>query len=630
MSDFYRAFEERYRGSRDLIKGRLRSYTGFTEALATLYPGALALDLGCGRGEWLELSAEIGFTAHGVDLDEAMLAACRERGLSVQTADALATLRAQPDASVAMVSAFHLVEHLPFDDVQTLIAEAMRVLLPGGLLIMETPNPENLIVGTSNFYLDPSHLKPVPPMLLEFMTDFAGFARHKVVRLQGAPAEADTPVGMVNILQDVSADYSVVAQKQGEAALLAPFDAAFAEQYGTPLIEMAARFDYQQSELRQTAHAGAAAAAEHRAALAQQQEALAQAQASLDRQQAALDQRQSALEAQAATQVQGLQAGLSALDNQDAEQARALAGLDEALRRLIQSTGERLDKSEEANTLLWSAALPGLEQRMMALEQAHAGLKQQSAAFEAQVQDALHQLDLRTERRVNELEERRLDGAQNGERRFDEIERRLATSDRRLAPITDELVALGQRLGRNAEVEREVVQQQARALEAEALLAQARQQLDQSNQRIAQLEQHISAIHGSTSWRLTTPVRVVGGLARRGTSAARDGRIGSGLRRRAASLVLGDDHTRGVRGLLRRTANNALARRIALPLLRRFPGLQGPLRRAVLGTPAPVVSRRAVLPDWAGPLPADFLDMPESARQVLLDLARAGQPPSNP
>ena len=616
MSDFYRAFEERYRGSRELIKGRLRAYAGFTEVLAKQYPGALALDLGCGRGEWLELSAEAGFTAHGVDLDEAMLAACRERGLSVRTADALATLRAQPDASVAMVSAFHLVEHLPFEDVQTLIAEALRVLLPGGLLIMETPNPENLVVGTSNFYLDPSHLKPVPPMLLEFMTDFAGFARHKVVRLQGAPAEADAVIGVVNILQDVSADYSVVAQKHGDAALVASFDAAFGEQYGTPLIEMAARFDYQQSELRNAANVAAAA-------VAQQQAALAQAQA-------ALDQRQSALEAQSTTHLHGLQASLSALDNQNAEQARALAGLDEAVRQLTQTTGQRLDKFEEANALLWSAALPGLEQRMMALEQAHAELKQHSASFEGMVQDSLQQLDLRTERRVNELEERRRNVTQDGERRLIEIEQRLATSDRRLAPITNELLAIGQRLDRNAVVEQAVAQQQARALEAEALLAQARQQLDQSNLRIAQLEQHITAIHASTSWRLTTPVRVAGGLARRGVSAARDGRIGSGLRRRAASLVLGDDHTRGMRGLLRRTANNTLARRIALPLLRRFPGLQASLRRAVLGMPAPLVSRHAVLPDWAGPLPADYLEMPESARQVLLDLARAGQPPSNP
>ena len=75
-SDFYRAFEDRYRGSRDLIKSRLRVYLPFVEPLKALYSDCIAVDLGCGRGEWLELLKEKGIGAHGVDLDDGMLSAC--------------------------------------------------------------------------------------------------------------------------------------------------------------------------------------------------------------------------------------------------------------------------------------------------------------------------------------------------------------------------------------------------------------------------------------------------------------------------------------------------------------------------------------------------------------------------
>jgi len=241
---FYRAFEDRYRGSRELIKQRLRAYEPFFAPLRTLQDPPAALDLGCGRGEWLELLGEQGFRAHGVDLDDGMLAACRERGLDVELGDAVACLRALPDHSLAVVSAFHLVEHIPFELLQTLVAEARRVLLPGGLLIMETPNPENLVVGASSFYLDPTHLRPIPPQLLAFVTEFGGFGRHKVVRLQEeAGLRGDTPVALINVLDGVSPDYAVVAQTAGEAAVLAPFEAAFGAGYGLALGQLAQRFE---------------------------------------------------------------------------------------------------------------------------------------------------------------------------------------------------------------------------------------------------------------------------------------------------------------------------------------------------------------------------------------------------
>jgi SAM-dependent methyltransferase len=242
--NFYRAFEDRHRGSRELIKNRLRVYLPFILPIISEVEATLALDLGCGRGEWLELLTENGFTAQGVDLDDDMLAACRQRGLSVETADAINSLGAYADNSLAVVSAFHLVEHLPFDKVQKLVAEALRVLRPGGILIMETPNPENPMVGACHFYLDPSHIRPVPPDLLSFLTEYTGFARQKVMRLQEEPSmHTAATIHLVNVFSSASPDYGVVAQKNAPAHVLELFEAPFQREFGIRIGELAQRFE---------------------------------------------------------------------------------------------------------------------------------------------------------------------------------------------------------------------------------------------------------------------------------------------------------------------------------------------------------------------------------------------------
>ena len=270
IDSFYRDFEDRYRGPRDLIKSRMGAYAPFVEPLAALYrpadapvlgraakrlviaqhryihPPATAVDLGCGRGEWLELAGELGFDASGADLDEGMLAACRERGLNACKADAIETLRALPDASTALVSAFHLVEHLPFNEVRTLVREALRVLKPGGLLILETPNPENLLVSSTEFYMDPSHERPIPSGLLGFAVEHAGFLRDKIVRLhESAGRPTAVKDGLVGVLYDVSFDYGIVAQKNATAEVLSRFDEPFNAEYGASLVALAQQYDLQ-------------------------------------------------------------------------------------------------------------------------------------------------------------------------------------------------------------------------------------------------------------------------------------------------------------------------------------------------------------------------------------------------
>lgn len=267
---FYRAFEEKHRGSRESVKSRQRVYLPFIEPLRSIYSDTRAIDLGCGRGEWLELLKESGFDAQGVDLDEGMLAACRERGLNVETADVLVALKALPDESQLVVSGFHIAEHLPFPDLQTLVQEALRVLKPAGLLILETPNPENIVVGSCNFYLDPTHQRPIPPQLLSFLPEHYGFARSKLLRLQESVdlSEGRAP-SLKDVLGGVSPDYAIVAQKAADESTLAAMRSAFEPEHGISLEALADRYD-RQAEMVAHAAEFKAAAQEQRAIAAEQ------------------------------------------------------------------------------------------------------------------------------------------------------------------------------------------------------------------------------------------------------------------------------------------------------------------------------------------------------------------------
>lgn len=255
-SGFYRAFEDRHRGSRELILGRLEVYLPFIETLKAWHTPCTALDLGCGRGEWLQLLQNNGVQARGVDLDEGMLQACHELNLQAEQGDAIAALQALPDNSLSVVSGFHIVEHIEFSQVQQIAEEALRVLKPGGLLILETPNAENLVVGTHNFYLDPTHMRPVPHILLAFVTELAGFARNKVLRLQEDPAlhQLQRP-GLIQVLAGVSPDYAVVAQKPATDERMQDFDPMFAMEYGISINHLAERYEQAlQAELNEIKH----------------------------------------------------------------------------------------------------------------------------------------------------------------------------------------------------------------------------------------------------------------------------------------------------------------------------------------------------------------------------------------
>ena len=250
MNDsFYRGFEDLHRGSRHEIMRRLQVYLPFVIPVAQANPSAECLDLGCGRGEWLELMAEYGINAMGIDIDEAMLNAAKSQGLKVILKDALDALKTQADNSITFVTAFHLVEHLLFSQVQELIQQAHRVLVPGGVLILETPNPDNLVVASCNFYLDPSHIKPIPSLLLSFAANYAGFARTKFIGLQESSSlRFKANLQLEDVLAGASPDYAVLSQKAGTHDETSRLDVPFERSYGVSTSELAQLYAHQQTQ----------------------------------------------------------------------------------------------------------------------------------------------------------------------------------------------------------------------------------------------------------------------------------------------------------------------------------------------------------------------------------------------
>ncbi len=243
-NNFYRAFEEKYYAPRTVIKELRKQYLSFVEQLIQHYPSGQTYDLGCGRGEWLELMQELQLTPYGVDLDDGMLQGCRDLGLPAEKGDAVSYLKTLESESHLVISAFHVVEHISFSDLQEVVQEALRVLKPGGLLIMETPNPENIKVATANFYLDPTHVRPIPSQLLSFLTEHYGFERTKILRLQESQEVHHTlSITLSQVISGVSPDYAVIAQKQASGEIMSSFNELFDKEYGLSLEMLADKFE---------------------------------------------------------------------------------------------------------------------------------------------------------------------------------------------------------------------------------------------------------------------------------------------------------------------------------------------------------------------------------------------------
>jgi SAM-dependent methyltransferase len=177
------ALADSFRGSEDSVKRRLSVYLPFLASGNVGSQRRTVLDIGFGRGEWLELLRENGYGAFGIEANQVLLDRAQAGGYDVIGGDARAALRTLEDCSLRCITAFHVVEHLAFEELLGLLTECRRLLEPGGLLILETPNPENVVVGSANFYLDPTHIQPYPMQLLRFLVEQRGFSNVETLAL---------------------------------------------------------------------------------------------------------------------------------------------------------------------------------------------------------------------------------------------------------------------------------------------------------------------------------------------------------------------------------------------------------------------------------------------------------------
>ena len=166
----YLHFENRFRGGEREIRQRLHFY------LPRLREAAPVLDLGCGRGEALALLREEGIRCRGIDSSAAMLRRCSQQGLQVEQGKLPEALAGVEPGSLGGIVSFHVIEHLPPKAVDRLVRLAYTALRPGGLLLLETPNPLSVAVTAGSFWLDPTHVRPVHPELLRACYESAGFA----------------------------------------------------------------------------------------------------------------------------------------------------------------------------------------------------------------------------------------------------------------------------------------------------------------------------------------------------------------------------------------------------------------------------------------------------------------------
>lgn len=188
LSDWTSEFEKRFRGKQDDIASRLSIYLPhLRQYYGGSQNGVRFIDIGCGSGVWLDVLKEDGIECIGVDTDMKCIADLRARGLRAYNMDACAFLGGCAEQSVGAITAFHFIEHVSFPYLLHFLFQCFRVLKNEGVLILETPNPENILVGSCQFYTDPTHKRPVVPGLLEFIVTRAGFKNIELLRINPFP-----------------------------------------------------------------------------------------------------------------------------------------------------------------------------------------------------------------------------------------------------------------------------------------------------------------------------------------------------------------------------------------------------------------------------------------------------------
>jgi O-antigen chain-terminating methyltransferase len=203
-------FAEKFRGPEEYVRKNHEFYLPYFTGRKNV------VDLGCGRGEFLTLLKEHGIAARGIEYSDELVAYCRRHDLDVTRADLFEFLAETPELSLDGLFCSQVAEHLEPARIPELVKLAYSRLTPGGVFVVETPNPECLAIFATHFYLDPTHQRPVPPALLAFYFEEFGFGQLETRRF--APAVEATPA-LASLPEDVrqslfgAQDYAVIGKR---------------------------------------------------------------------------------------------------------------------------------------------------------------------------------------------------------------------------------------------------------------------------------------------------------------------------------------------------------------------------------------------------------------------------------
>ncbi len=245
-SDFYTEFENNFRGSREQIINLLSNYDGLIDYILNIDNNPSLLDIGSGRGEWIQKCNALGFKSIGLELDPKMVDDCKKLNLNIKEGDALSLLDEFSEDSFSIVSAFHVIEHMNHENIQALLVKSKRVLKPNGLLILETPSIDNLVVSSKSFHIDPTHINPIHPDLLAFMMKRIGFNKQKYYFINGGPLQNSEADSLTRVFNGVAQDLVLIATKSNflEDSIFNDFSLIKRDmRLGITLLDSATEFD---------------------------------------------------------------------------------------------------------------------------------------------------------------------------------------------------------------------------------------------------------------------------------------------------------------------------------------------------------------------------------------------------
>ncbi len=205
--NFYLRFENLHRGDSKTLLAKFRVYEPIISLICNETNNPKFLDIGCGNGEFSTFISSFGGDVIGIEKNSAYLKGENNKILLVHS-DALTWLKRQDDSSFDFVSAIHVIEHLEFSYLYEMVGEIKRVLKENGIILFETPNPDNVTVATKNFYTDPTHLRLIPSSLLSFVIKDHGFSvTHKWGVNESPHVEKSTCI--YDVIGGASPDYTI-------------------------------------------------------------------------------------------------------------------------------------------------------------------------------------------------------------------------------------------------------------------------------------------------------------------------------------------------------------------------------------------------------------------------------------